>query len=75
MKVKKDYTILKVYSFIYIQNKIVDLLKKALGGCRLQNLCIMYDFSMTLSFAPNISDENLAQTTLIFEAPALLSRI
>ena len=41
MKVKKDYTILKVYSFIYIQNKIVDLLKKALGGCRLQNLCIM----------------------------------
>ena len=26
--------ILKVYSFIYIQNKIFDLLKKALGGCR-----------------------------------------
>ena len=41
MKVKKDYTILKVYSFICIQNKIVDLLKKALGGCRLQDLCIM----------------------------------
>ena len=41
MKLKKDYTILKVYSFIYTQNKIVDLLKKALGGCRLQDLCIM----------------------------------
>ena len=26
--------ILKVYSFIYIQNKIIDLLKKALGGCK-----------------------------------------
>ena len=26
--------ILKVYSFIYMQNKIIDLPKKALGDCR-----------------------------------------
>ena len=33
-EIKKDYMILKVYSFIYMQNKIVDLPKKALGDYR-----------------------------------------